>query len=410
MNWIKAIMAKLVQSVGQSGLLRYLAGNRRLKYGVPVLLAFGALGIWLYRTGSIGPAKVVAAKAEIGTLKPTVFGIGTVQAKMTYNVGPVQTGKILKLYVDQGDSVKAGQVIGEIDPVDMDQRIASYYAALVSSQHDTAVAQAQIEQAKSQNQLAQAEIERYTQLFEQGAISKESLDTQENNAKVAQAVVDSALSNYQSTQSKMVKAEADYQGQIEQKKNLLLISPVDGVVTARNMEEGSTAVAGQAVYNIIDLRTLWVQTRIDQTQFNGIALGQTAEIVLRSNQSQRLAGKIVRLESQGDTVTEERLVDVKITNTPNNVFLGDLADVTISLPDAVNALYVPANAVKSENGRDGVWVIRDGRAYYRTVKTGVKTMDGNVQILNGLEQGDTVIVYSRSKITDGTRVRMVSEL
>lgn len=301
--------------------MRRLTSSHWLKYGFLAVIALGVLGVWLYGMGALGLVMVGSDKVEIGTLRPTLFGIGTVQAKRTYIVGLIQTGKIIKLYVDQGDLVKEGQVIGEIDPVDMDQRIASNHAAVVSSQHDTAVAQAQIEQAKSQNQLAQAEVQRYGRLFEQGVISKEVMDAQENNAKVAQAALQSSISNYQSAQSKVEKAEADYQGQLEQRKNVLLISPISGIVTARNSEEGSAVVAGQAVYTIINPEMLWVQTRIDQTRFSGVAIGESVKIILRSSPSQILDGKIVRLEAQGDTVTEERFVDVKITNAPDTVFL-----------------------------------------------------------------------------------------
>lgn len=401
----------MLQFLGKEGIKDFIIfSSRRLKYGILALIAFGVIGYGLFSTGAVGPTKVVAVKVGTGNLTPTVFGIGIVQAQMNYNVGSTQTGKILKLDVDQGDSVKAGQIIGKIDPVDMDQRIASNYAALVSSQHDVLVAEAQIDQAKRQNQLAQIEIQRYERLFEKGAISKELLDTQENTVKVAQAALNSAVSNCQAMQSKVEKAAADYQGQIEQKKNLLLISPVDGIVTARNMEEGSTVVAGQAVYNIIDPATLWVQTRIDQTSFKGIALGQTADIVVRSRQDQVMSGKVTRLEAQGDTVTEERFVDIRITPTAENIFLGDLADVTIYLPEVRDCLYVPAAAVKTVDGRSGVWVNQNGKAHYTIVTTGVKTRDGNIQIVDGLNEADSVIVYSKAQIVEGMSVRLVPSL
>jgi HlyD family secretion protein len=407
MSSIGMIMNKWSRFFSKKGSGLTIFSSRWLKYGALVLLIVGILGFALYKTGPIGSMEVVGAQVESGTLKPTVFGIGTVQAQNNYNVGPTQTGKLLKLYVDQGDSVQAGQIIGEIDPVDMDQRIASNYAAVVSSQNDTAVANAKIEQAKSQNRLAESEVQRYTRLFEQGAISTEQLETKENDAKVAQAALNSALSSYQSAQSKIAEATANYQSQIEQKKKFLLISPVNGIVVSRNIEEGSIAVAGQSVYNIVDPKMLWVQTRIDQTNFNGIALGQMANIVLRSQQNKVLAGKIVRLEAQGDTVTEEQFVDIRIIDAPNSVFLGDLADVTINLPEAVNSLYIPAAAVKTFNGKSGVWVIQDGKAYYRAVTTGVQSMDGEIQIIKGLEQTDTVIVYSKSQIAEGMRVKLV---
>lgn len=384
--------------------------NNRLRLRALAILFAGVVGFGLYEGGALGPQKVVTAKVETGTLKPTVFGIGTVQAKMNYNIGPTQTSRLLKLYVDQGDSVKAGQVLGEADPVDLEQRITGSNAALVSSQHDAETARAQIQEARSRNQLAQATVVRYTELFRSGAVSKEVLESKQNDVEVAQAAFASAVSAFQASQSKVEQASADYQGQIEQKKNLLLISPVGGIVVSRQAEAGSTVVAGQTVFTIIDPKTLWVQTRIDQSRFSGVALGQQAEITLRSKQNEVLQGTVVRLEVQGDTVTEERFVDVKFADVPAVVLLGDLANVTIKLPEASNSLSIPAAAIKTTNGEDGVWVVQNGKAYYKTVKAGVRTMDGKVQIITGLEPDETVILSSKIPITRSTRVRLVSAL
>lgn len=381
-----------------------------MKFGILAIVCVCMISYVLYEKGAFGPQKVVGAQVSVGTLKPTVFGIGTVNAKANYNVGPTQTGRILKLYVDQGDSVKAGQVLGEIDPVDLEQNIASSNAALISSQYNLETAKAQIQDARSRNQLAQATASRYEKLFESGAISKELLESKQNDAQVAHASLDSVISAYQATQSKVGQAAADYQGKIEQRRNLLLISPVDGIIVSRQAEAGSTVVAGQTVFNVIDPKTLWVQTRIDQSRFSGVALGQTAEIVLRSQKNEVLQGKVVRLEVQGDTVTEERFVNVQFINAPTTVFLGDLADVTIQMPVAENSLYIPIAAIKTTNGVNSVWVIKDGKTYYRTVKTGVQTVEGKVQLLEGLEQNETVVIYSKSQLAEGMRVRLVSAL
>ena len=384
--------------------------TKNIKLFGAVLALSCLLGFALYEWGGLGPPKVVAAKVTTGTLSPTVFGVGTVQAKISYTVGPTQTGRLLKVYADQGDMVKTGQVLGEIDPVDLEQRISASDAALAGSQHNTIAARAQIEDARSRNDLAQLTAVRYTKLFASGAVSKELLEAKQHDAEVAQAALAAAVASFQSSQSKVVQAAADYQGQLEQQKSLLLISPADGIVVTRQGKAGSTVAAGQSVFTIIDPQTLWVQTRIDQTRFSGIALGQTADIVLRSNQNETVKGIVARLEVQGDTVTEERFVDVKFAVTPTSVFLADLANVTIYLPEAANTLYIPATAVKTTNSQYGVWVIQSGRAQYRPVTTGVRTRDGNVQIISGLAQDETVIVNCKSPLTAGARVRLVTAL
>jgi len=384
--------------------------NKNVKFFGLAIAVFSVVSIVLYSNGVVGPQKVVTAQVETGTLKPTVFGIGTVQAKKNYNIGPTQTSRIVKLNVDQGDVVKAGQVIGEVDPVDLEETITSSNAAVVSSRHDAETARAKIQDARSQNQLAQAEAARYEKLYESGAISKELLESKQNDAEVSEAALASALSALQSAQSKVDQTSADYRGKIAQKRNYLLISPVDGVVVSRQAETGSTVTAGQTVFTIIDPKTLWVQTRIDQNRFSGITLGQKAEIILRSDQGTVLQGTVDRLEAQGDTVTEERFVDVKFTDVPSTISLGDSANVNINLPVAANALYLPLTAIKTTNGKDGVWVIQNGKTYYKTVKTGVRTLDGNVQIISGLASDETVVLTSKTALSEGTKVRLVSTL
>lgn len=383
--------------------------NTRKLFSCLIICAVLA-GAAFYRWSGIGPTQVVAAKTQTGIVSPTVLGIGTVQAKTSYTIGPTQTGRIAKLYVDQGDTVTVGQLLGEIDPVDLDQQVAASQAALLASQHDVNNAQARIQDAKSRMQVSQSEFTRYTQLRNVEAISQEQWETKQNEAAVAIAALDAAVAAFQSAQSKVRQAEADYQAKLAQKNNLLLISPANGIVIARQAEAGSTVTAGSAVFVIVDPNSLWVQTRIDQTRFAGIHTGQTAGIVLRSRQNDSVPGFVARLEIQGDTVTEERLVDVQFQSAPSTVLLGDSAEVTIYLPTETNCLYVPAAAVRNINKQEGVWVIQDGRVSYTPVKTGIRSTDGNVQILAGLTEEQWVVAFNKEALTEGTRVRQVKTL
>lgn len=368
------------------------------------------IGSILYATGVVGGTKVQGAVAKRGALEPTVFGIATVQAKGSYMVGPTATGRIAKLYVDQGDRVKAGQIIGEMDPLDLEQGIAASSAGVNASRHNLEHAQAAVVDARSRNQLAQETWSRYAQLFENGAISKETLDAKRNDAQVAEAAVSAALSNYESARCGIDQSSAEYQGKLEQKKNLLLISPTDGVVVSRLAEAGSTVVGGQAVFNIMNDKEIWLKTRIDQARTAGIIEGQAATVILRSQPHQKYQGKVVRLDVQGDTVTEEKFVNVQLENGATRMGLGDAADVTIALPKAENAIYVPAAAVKNENGASHIWLVQNGRVVRREIVTGVQTRDGVVEIASGLTEGETVVVHSKSILTDGAKVRLVKEL
>ncbi len=230
-------------------------------------------------------------------------------------------------------------------------------------------------------------------------------DAKQNEANSAQASLDAARATLPAAQEEVSRAAFDRSALMSQRTNLQLISPVNGIVVSRDAEPGTTVVSGQSVFHLVDEKTLWVRTRIDQARFYGVAVGQSASIVLRSRPDAPLTGKVVRLEVQGDNVTEERFVDVAFDELPNIIPLGELAEVTINLPPAADALVVPASAVKRLDRQFGVWVAEGGKVRFQPVKVGAQTLDGKVEIRDGLKAGDTVVVYSPKLLEDGMKVR-----
>ncbi|MDR3563194.1 MAG: efflux RND transporter periplasmic adaptor subunit [Negativicutes bacterium] len=362
----------------------------------------------LFQKGPLGPPKVTVAKAQKANLKPSVFGIGTVEARLSYSIGPTQAGRVLSVLADQGDKVQAGQVLGDIDPVDIDQRLQSASAAASRVQNNVLVSEAQVRDALSRNALAQTNAKRYDELLASQAISRELADAKQNEAASAQASLDAARASLAAAQEDLSRSIFDRNAVMSQRTNLQLISPANGIIVSRDAEPGTTVVAGQSVFHLIDPQTLWVRTRIDQSRFYGITVGQTASIVLRSRQDAPILGKVVRLEVQGDNVTEERFVNVVFNDVPNVIPLGELAEVTIDLPPVSDALVVPAAAVKRLNKQFGVWIVENGYVHFRPVSVGAQTLDGKVQILDGLKPGDSVVTYSPKQLTEGLHVRVES--
>ena len=365
----------------------------------------GIIG-WLFMTqGPLAPAKVMTTKVKQDKLEPNVFGIGTVEARLSYTVGPTQAGRVLKVYADQGDVVTVGQVLGEIDPVDLNQRLTALSAAASRAESAVVAAQAQLRDLSSQNDLAQTTAARYSELYAKQAISQELLDSKHNAATAAQAKMDAGYAALLSANEEVNKANADYRAVQDQQNNLRLISPVNGVIVSRDAEPGAAIVAGQAVFHLVDPQTIWVKTRIDQARFSGIAVNQQAKVVLRSQPQSALPGKVARLEVQADTVTEERFVSVAFEQ-PKGVFpLGEVAEVTIQLPPVADALSVPTAAVKRSKKQDHVWLLADGKLKLQPVTIGSQSLDGHTQITSGLKTGDEVVVYSSKPLADGMRVR-----
>lgn len=375
------------------------------------ILAIIGGGIWLlYNKGPLGPPKVTITKAHKEDLKPAVFGIGTVEARLSYTVGPIQAGRLLSAAVDHGDMVKVGQVLGEIDPVDLDSKLQSASSAVAKAQSAMASNEAQVRDTYSRNVLAQNNNKRYQELLAQQAISVEAADSKQNEANAAQAAYDSAKAVLAAAREEISKSAADLKVVEQQRANLKLLSPVNGLVVSRDVEPGATVVAGQSVFHLVDPATMWVRTRIDQSRFYGISLGQTATIILRSSQDVPLKGKVLRLEVQGDSVTEERFVDVAFDDLAGRIPLGELAEVSVDLPPVSDALVVPTAAVKRINKQNGVWLLDGGELHFQPVIIGAQTLDGNMQIVEGLNAGDSVVVYSPKQPTEGMKVRVEKKL
>ncbi|MGK2951605.1 MAG: efflux RND transporter periplasmic adaptor subunit [Thiobacillus sp.] len=375
-----------------------------------LLLALGAVAfiaafVWLLATrGPLAPVGVETAAVTHADLNPGVYGIGTVEARHAYAVGPIQAGRLLRVSVDQGDRVTAGQLLAEIDAVDLAQRADAARSTAARARQSAQAAQAQVTEADSRAQLAQANSARYLALQQQNFVAKEMADSRRHEASAAEAALAAARANASAAQREIGRAEAELQAIGQQRNSLKLLSPINGVVTAREAEPGTAVVAGQAVLRLVDPTQLWVRARVDQARAQGVAVGQAADIVLRSAPGAALPGKVVRIELQSDVVTEERIINVAFDPAPEQLYLGELAEVTIRLPGTRNALTVPRAALAQHKGHAGVWRNDAGRARFQLVQPGVQTAE-RVQIVSGLQAGDSIIVYSAKQLDDGVRVR-----
>ena len=368
-------------------------------------VAFIAAFVWLLATrGPLAPVGVETAAATHADLRPDVYGIGTVEARHAFSVGPIQAGRLLRVLVDQGDSVQAGQLLAEIDPVDLRQRAEAAASAAARARQAAQAAQAQVAEAESRARIARANSVRYQTLYRQDFVAKEMADSRSHEAAAADAALAGAHANATAAQRDISRTDAELRGIAQLRDSLKLVSPISGVVTAREAEPGTTVVAGQAVLRLVDPARLWVRVRVDQARAQGVQVGQAADIVLRSTPGAAVPGKVVRVDLQSDAVTEERIVNVAFDSVPAQLYLGELAEVTIKLPGARDVLTVPRAALVQNNGQPGVWQTVDGRARFQPVQPGLQTAE-RVQVVSGLEAGDPIVVYSAKQLDDGVRVR-----
>lgn len=379
--------------------MRSLPMQKRTLTLLAVLVPLLALFIYVaLRSGPLAPVPVVLTTVENKSLSPALFGIGTVEARYTCKIGPTFAGRVKRLDVHVGDHVKAGQVLGEIGPVDLDKRIQAQDAAVKR-------AKAQLDESQARKDYAQTQAVRYEQLFEARSTSEESLATKQQELLVAQAGLTEA-------REELSRVGAEREALEAQRNDLFLIAPVDGLVVSRDADPGTTVVAGQSVVELIDPSTLWVNVRFDQIRSKGLADGLSAKITLRSQGGTFQAGRVLRAEPLADAVTEETLAKVVFDQIPDPLPpIGELAEITVNLQALPPAPVIPDAAIRHLDGRLGVWrVINGGDVRFRPVSLGIADLEGHVQVREGLKVDDQVVIYSENALNEHSRILVVDRV
>ncbi|MGE5384640.1 MAG: efflux RND transporter periplasmic adaptor subunit [Betaproteobacteria bacterium] len=371
------------------------------------VVAFG----WIVATqGPLAPVKVTVAPAKETRVERHLFGIATIEAKRSHAIGPTVAGRVARVLVDHGDMVKAGQLLAEMEPVDLEARIAAGAAAAASAAQRAQSAEAALAEAVSRAQLTKNSADRYADLRKRNFVSQEAADAKAYEATAARAGRDAAAAALAAARQDVRRAQSEVAGTGQSRAHLRLVSPVDGVVTARLAEPGSTVVAGQAVVQVIDPASLWLRMRIDQGRSQGLAVGLPAEIALRSRPGEKFAGRVERVDWVGDMVTEERIANVVFDQLPPGLAIGELSEVTLRQPVIEKALTIPAAALQRRGEQSGVWQPRDGRARFVPITPGVMSADGLLEIRQGLASGDAVIVHSTRALADDARIKTADRL
>ncbi|MBP6656091.1 MAG: efflux RND transporter periplasmic adaptor subunit, partial [Propionivibrio sp.] len=327
----------------------------------------------------------------------SLFGIGTVEARYSYKIGPTVAGRVKRVDVHVSDRVKAGQILGEMDPVDLDDRVRSQESGLKR-------AEAALREAAARQSYAETQALRYEELLAVRSTSEELVATKRQERQIADAALSVARED-------VARSRSDRDALVAQRSNLRLISPVDGVVVLRDADPGTTIVAGQAVVEVIDPKSLWINVRFDQISATGLAADLPARITLRSRKEQQLTGRVARMEPKADAVTEEMLAKIVFDTLPSALpAIGELTEVTVDLPELPAAPVISNAAVRREGGKVGVWQLVGDDLRFTPVKLGTSALDGYIQVLDGLKEGDRIVTHSEKALTPQSRIKIVEQL
>ncbi len=332
----------------------------------------------------LSPVKAEYVSPQKRHLVQEVFGTGTVEARVLVTAGSKITGRVKKLYVDQGAFVKKGQLLALLESedlqalvkqaVDTQQKSASMETAtksdLARSQAAARAADAALQKSEATLKLAKQTFERYDALFKKGMVSRQDLDEK-------QAAYDEAVRDRDNLEAGKLAANADTErvrGTLEAARHdssagmasstyakakledSFVRASMDGVVVSRDAEEGDAVVPGTSIFRIADPETVWVKANIDEAQGGGITPGNPARVYLRSDRKTPLTGSVARVAQESDRVTEEMEVDVAFPlKDKGRLHLGEQADVYVNGSEK-DCLSIPIKAVTVREGREGVFI------------------------------------------------------
>jgi len=377
-------------------------------------IVLATLALFAYaglRSGPLAPVAVTVARVESGAIAPALFGIGTVAARQLHRIGPTSAGRIAEVRVEPGDAVVAGQLLARIEPLDLDARVLSQEAGIRRATAAVVAADAQQREAMARHRYAQEQAQRYAGLFAKGLVSAEATGARREEAAATRSGVDAADAARDVAKQELDRLRAETAAVVRQRENLELFAPVDGIVTQRLADPGTTVVAGQAILDVVAPESIWIDARFDQQRARGLASGLEARIALRSRAGDALAGHVARIEPQADAVTEELHAKIAFASLPAPLPpLGELAEVTLVLAAAPASPFVSNASLQRIDGVLGVWRVVDGELHYTPVRIGAADLDGRVPVLDGLRVGEQVVVHSQKALTARARIRVVDRI
>ena len=396
---------------------------------VALVLVAGAAGFFFLR-----PVAVTVAAVTTRDLAPAIQGVGTVEAKVAVNVSSKITDRVVSVLVDQGDTIKTGQLMARLDDTQyvagVNQAEASMRAAeaqlrdLLAGARPDELEQlrARFASAGATRALTERDFQRTKDLFAKELISAQDMDRARQAYDAATAgerdarhALDLAVNNWarkdqiEATRAQLQAAQSALTLAREKLADTVIVSPLDGYVVSRDLEAGGVVNPGIPIFKIADPRTAWVTVYADARDTGSLAVGSPTDITLRSLPDRVFRGRVARIQREGDRVTEQLAIDVAFVERPPRLILGEQVEATIRPPAHSAATALPLAAVVRRPDGSGVLVVEDGRIHFKPARLGVVDPAGWIEVVQGLSPGQAVVT-APGRLADsqneGRRVRV----
>src|SRR4051812_32924924 len=397
-------------------------------------------------------------------LEAIVSASGKIQPKRLVKISAETSGRVVNLAVNEGDRVKIGQFLLQIDPKSLQRRVEGGAASLQAAQAAIAQLRQSTETARAQLIQAQQNLARQQDLWKQQLTTREALDKAVNDVRVAESNVQEREKQITPQESRINVEKATLESARYDLSKVRMESPIDGIVTRRNVQEGETAVigtmnnAGTVLLELADMGIIQAEVEVDETNVPHVQIGQPAKITIDAIPDRTFKGHVSEIGNSPIQAATGAASGTQATNFKVAVILDEkvpdvrpgftcTADITTATRKDVVSVPIPAVAVreliydasgqivkepKNDKKRrvaadapvttstaelkpgqtrkeaEGVFAVRDGKAEFLPIKMGIAG-DKYFEVLGGLTAGDQVITGPYNSVrgmADGDLVKV----
>ena len=431
---------------------------------VVLVLVLGAavVGANLYFRRERGIA-VTAEALRTRDLESFVAASGKIQPKSQRIISASQMGRVTRLAVEEGQRVKAGQFLLEIDPESLEGQLQNRQASVIAAQFSLERARTALEQSKANLELARQNLARQQELWKEGLTTRQELERAQNELKVRETDLRANEQEILASEQRIKQEEANLATTKYNLTQVIITSPIDGLVVRRNIEEGETAVvgtmnnAGSQLLTIADMSELEAEVEVDETDIPYVMLGQEARITIDAVPGRTFRGTVTEIGNSPIQATTTGQTGRQATNFKVVILLQeDVPDVrpgftcsaeivtakkedVVSVPiqaltvrelvyDAAGAIVATPRADADDEQDDapqpqaelspgqtrketeGVFTVRDGRAVFTPITVGIAG-ERYFEVVSGADAGSQVITgpfASVRALADGDEVRITN--
>jgi HlyD family secretion protein len=431
-----------------------------------VLVAAAAIGgtFWFRRQNVL---TVNAETLRARDLEAVVSASGKIQPKRQVNISANTMGRVTRLSVEEGQRVKAGQFLLEIDPRSLAGQLQRGEASVAAARSALQQARTLVAQARANRDLARQNLQRQQDLWKEGLTTKELLERAQNDAEVREGEFKAREQEVLTREQQIRQEQAGLETTRYNLSQIIIASPMDGIVTRRNIEEGENVVVGTmnnpgtVLLTIADMSLIEGEVEVDETDIPSVALGQAAKVTIDAAPDKTFRGHVTEIgnspiQQQGTPVNttgarqptnfkvvvtlDEEVPDVRpgftctaeiTTAMRKNVVSVPIQALTVremlydrkgnlvhepppkrnrrsgtSVEPTVSAAEPPPGHTRKE--AEGVFVMRGNQAVFVPVKVGIAG-EKYFEVLSGLRSGDSVITgpfSSVRQLADGEQVKL----